>query len=112
MDCLRCGTCCTAPDITALGKALGVECTHLDGYGVCRIYDQRPAVCRRYRPDDLCLHIAAPTLAERVRKYLELFGLEGQISEIAPQEGDEGVRLRHKSSTSTVRLPTLHTKNG
>ena len=43
----------------------------------CRIYDARPSVCRAYRPDELCLRIAAPTLAERVRKYLELFGLEG-----------------------------------
>ena len=86
MDCLRCGTCCTAPDIAALGKALGTACTHLEGSGACRIYEERPAVCREYRPDELCLRIAAPTLPERVRKYLELFGLEGHIPEDMHEE--------------------------
>jgi hypothetical protein len=76
MDCLKCGTCCTAPDITALGKPLGTRCTHLDEDGLCAIYDERPAVCRGYQPDRLCLEIAAPTLAERVERYLALFGLQ------------------------------------
>ncbi|HTG81830.1 MAG TPA: YkgJ family cysteine cluster protein [Geobacteraceae bacterium] len=75
MDCLKCGTCCTAPDITALGKPVGVRCDHLDDAGLCGIYNERPAVCRGYRPDDFCLRIAAPTLAERVRNYLDMFGL-------------------------------------
>ncbi|MCM2356901.1 MAG: YkgJ family cysteine cluster protein [Geobacteraceae bacterium] len=75
MDCLKCGTCCTAPDIAALGKQLGERCVHLDDAGLCGIYEVRPAVCRGYRPDDLCLRIAAPTLAERVSNYLALFGL-------------------------------------
>lgn len=74
-DCLKCGTCCTAPDIKALEKPLGVRCSHLDDAGLCGIYDERPAVCRGYRPDELCLRIAAPTLPERVDKYLALFGL-------------------------------------
>lgn len=76
MDCLRCGTCCTAPDIAALGKPLGVRCPHLDEAGHCAIYEERPAVCRGYRPDELCRLVAAPTLEERVRKYLGLFGLD------------------------------------
>jgi Fe-S-cluster containining protein len=75
MDCLKCGTCCTAPDITALGKPLGVKCPHLDNEGLCAIYEERPAVCRGYRSDWICLEIAAPTLAERVERYLALFGL-------------------------------------
>lgn len=75
MDCLKCGTCCTAPDISTLGKPPGVRCGHLDEAGFCTIYEERPAVCRGYRPDDVCLQIAAPTLEERVRKYLELFGM-------------------------------------
>lgn len=75
MVCLKCGTCCTAPDIKALDKPLGARCRHLDDAGLCAIYDERPAVCRGYRPDELCLRIAAPTLAERVANYLALFEL-------------------------------------
>ncbi|WP_298438861.1 YkgJ family cysteine cluster protein [Geobacter sp.] len=79
MDCLKCSTCCTAPDIAALGKALGERCRHLDEGGLCSIYGERPAVCRGYRPDELCRLVAAPTLEERVRKYLCLFGVEGEV---------------------------------
>ncbi len=75
MDCLRCGTCCTAPDIATLGKPLGVRCSHLDESLRCRIYETRPEVCRNYRSDELCRDVAAPTLGERVAKYRELFGL-------------------------------------
>jgi Fe-S-cluster containining protein len=75
MDCLKCGTCCTAPDIMTLGKPLGVRCRHLDENGLCAIYEERPAVCRGYLVDRICLEVAAPTLAERVEKYLRLFEL-------------------------------------
>lgn len=73
--CLQCGTCCTAPDIASLDKPLGVRCMHLDQQGLCAIYSERPAVCRGYRPDEICRLVAAPTLAERVAKYLRLFDL-------------------------------------
>ena len=75
MECLKCGTCCTAPDITTLGKPLGVRCPHLSENGLCAIYEERPAVCRGYRADWICREVAAPTLAERVDKYLRLFEL-------------------------------------
>lgn len=75
MDCLRCGTCCTAPDISTLGKPLGVRCPHLGDSLSCTIYHRRPPVCRGYRPDAVCRQVAAPTLEERVRKYRELFGV-------------------------------------
>lgn len=75
MACRQCGTCCTAPDIAALGKPLGRRCPHLTDDLHCGIYADRPAVCRGYRPDELCRQIAAPTLEERVAKYLALFGL-------------------------------------
>ena len=76
MECLRCGTCCTAPDISTLGKPLGVRCRNLDDECLCTIYKERPAVCRRYQPDDLCLEITAPTLSERTARYLEIYGLQ------------------------------------
>lgn len=73
--CTKCGTCCTAPDIAALNKPVGVRCGHLDETGLCAIYEERPAVCRGYRPDELCRMVSAPTLDERVKKYLQLFDL-------------------------------------
>ena len=77
MECLRCGTCCVAPDISTLGKEVGKRCRHLSESFGCDIYPDRPAVCRGYRPDQLCARIAAPTLEERVEKYLGVFGIEG-----------------------------------
>ncbi|QXE89431.1 YkgJ family cysteine cluster protein [Geomonas subterranea] len=76
MECSGCGTCCVAPDISSLDKKVGERCRHLSGEQRCQIYEERPAVCRGYRPDTICGLIAAPTLQERVDKYLGLFGLE------------------------------------
>ena len=76
MECLRCGTCCVAPDISTLGKKAGKRCAHLSENFDCGIYGERPAVCRGYRPDEICRLVAAPTLGERVAGYLRLFGLE------------------------------------
>ncbi len=81
--CVACGACCAAPDISTLAKPLGVTCKH-QGAGEgptqvhrCTIYDTRPAVCRGYTPDWICAEVAPlPTLAARVRRYLEIFGLE------------------------------------
>lgn len=73
--CRRCGACCVAPDIAALHKPLGRRCPHLGPDLACAIYAERPAVCRGYRPDELCDRIAAPTLGERAQNYLAIFGL-------------------------------------
>ena len=75
MECMKCGTCCVAPDIKALGKPLRVRCPHLEPAGTCGQYGERPEVCKSYRPDELCQLIVAPTLEERVEKYLLLFAL-------------------------------------
>lgn len=75
MECRQCGTCCTAPDIAALDKPIGVRCQHLTDAGLCAVYDSRPAVCRNYRPDELCLMVAAPSLTERTSRYLKIFGI-------------------------------------
>lgn len=75
MDCTRCGACCVAPDIAALDKPLGVRCPHLTADNLCSVYDRRPDVCRSYQADEVCRLIEAPTLEERVGKYLALFEL-------------------------------------
>jgi len=76
MECSGCGTCCVAPDISSLGKKVGLRCRHLLQDQSCGIYEKRPAVCRGYRPDEICRRISAPTLEERVENYLRLFDLQ------------------------------------
>lgn len=66
-----------APDIATLGKAIGVRCPHLQPDLKCAVYADRPQVCRDYSADELCLAVDAPTLEQRVARYLALFGLEG-----------------------------------
>ncbi len=73
--CTLCGACCVAPDISALGKPVGVACKHLGPDLRCTIYETRPQVCRDYQADELCDAIAAPELAGRVARYRALFGV-------------------------------------
>lgn len=76
-QCVACGACCAAPDISTLAKPLGVPCQHLDANHLCKIYDERPAVCRGYTPDWVCAEVAhLPTLEARVHRFLEIYGLE------------------------------------
>ncbi|MDP2273042.1 MAG: YkgJ family cysteine cluster protein [Archangium sp.] len=88
-ECTKCGACCVAPDIAALDKPLGLRCPHLGADNLCTAYENRPAVCRSYAADELCLKIEAPTLEERVAKYLAYFELT--------EEADQ-VRLRGRTS--------------
>ena len=84
-DCTACGACCSAPDIHALQKPLRVPCIYLDGIAgagacLCRIYESRPQVCRNYQPDWVCGEVAPlPTLEARIRRFLEIYGLEGGV---------------------------------
>jgi len=91
MECTRCGACCVAPDIAALDKPLGLRCPHLTADNLCSVYDRRPQVCRDYQADEVCRLIEAPTLEERVRKYLELFGLTAEADSVR-QRGCSSMR--------------------
>lgn len=82
MDCTRCGACCVAPDIAALDKPVGLRCPNLTDEQLCGIYPDRPRICRDYQADDFCLQISAPTLEERVQRYLVAFGLEGEARRV------------------------------
>lgn len=81
-ECTRCGACCVAPDIAALDKPLGMRCPHLTDDNLCGVYDRRPDICRSYEADEVCEQIAAPTLDERVRKYLALFELTEEAERV------------------------------
>lgn len=75
-QCVACGACCAAPDISTLAKPLGVPCEHLKPDMRCAIYAERPTVCRNYQPDWVCAEVAPlPTLGERVQRFLEIYGL-------------------------------------
>lgn len=87
MDCNGCGACCVAPDISALGKPLGLRCPHLLPSNRCAVYEDRPQICRDYQADSLCTQIAAPTLDERVSKYLAVFDLLGEANAIRAKHG-------------------------
>jgi len=95
-ECTKCGACCVAPDIAALDKPLGLRCPHLGPDSLCMAYEARPAVCRSYQADALCLEIAAPTLEERVAKYLAHFDLTAEA---------EAVRRSGKTSRAALFTP-------
>jgi len=94
--CTRCGACCVAPDIAALDKPAGVRCRHLGDDLLCAIYEDRPRICRDYAADHFCEEIAAPTLHQRVERYLDRFGL-----------GEEARRNVESGATSMRRARGL-----
>ncbi len=94
--CSMCGACCVAPDIAALDKPLGLRCPHLGEDSKCLVYESRPAVCRSYQADEVCEKISAPTIEERVEKYLALFDLQS-----------EAARVKQSGSTSMRALRTF-----
>jgi uncharacterized protein len=112
MECLRCGTCCVAPDISTLGKGIGERCLHLSDGLSCRNYQERPAVCRGYRSDEICRLFQAPSLELRVAGYLKVFGIEealqgevaveplpvGELADPVPQRHEETpvMSLQHR----------------
>ncbi len=75
IECVKCGTCCIAPDISTLNKPIDVRCRYLTDDNLCSIYERRPKVCQDYKPDEVCLAIRGLNEQERVRKFLEIYGL-------------------------------------
>ncbi len=129
LECTKCGACCVAPDISSLGKPLGLRCPNLilEGtYGapagepcppagppapaalaagappapryLCAVYENRPQICRDYAADWLCERIAAPTLDERVRKYLAVFDLQ-------PAQGVQIVQIARAANQVSASVP-------
>ena len=78
-ECYKCGTCCTAPDISTLNKPPNQRCEHLTEDNLCGIYETRPEVCRNYAPWELCDRVQAGDLQTRVRLFLEAFGMEAYL---------------------------------
>lgn len=53
-ECRICGACCIAQSISSIipetsqGKPAGTRCVHLSAENRCRIYNERPQVCRDF----------------------------------------------------------------
>jgi uncharacterized protein len=68
-----------------------MRCPHLLENNLCSVYERRPQICRDYQADALCEQIAAPTLDERVAKYLALFELSEEAQAVK-QSGCSSLR--------------------
>ncbi|HZI09251.1 MAG TPA: YkgJ family cysteine cluster protein [Myxococcus sp.] len=112
MECTRCGACCVAPDIAALDKPLGMRCPHLQEDNLCGVYEQRPAICRDYQADEVCRLIEAPTLEERVEKYLGLFGLNAEAKAVREQGCPSMKAARRLAAGPTVGGPLPRSRPG
>ncbi|GAB7140142.1 YkgJ family cysteine cluster protein [Deferribacterales bacterium RsTz2092] len=73
INCLMCGACCIAYDISTLDKPAGVPCEYLLESGRCGDYDRRPAVCAAFKADELCIMLSMLPLSERVRVIREVY---------------------------------------
>lgn len=73
IECFKCGICCIAADISTLGKPLRVRCQFLTPENLCSIYETRPAVCRSYQPDEVCVLLQSVPEEERVDTYLRIY---------------------------------------
>jgi len=76
MECMKCGTCCIALDISTLKKPINTPCRHLGDNFQCTIYENRPAVCREYSPWEACVEAYDPDINVRVKKYLKFFDID------------------------------------
>jgi Fe-S-cluster containining protein len=73
IKCLMCGTCCTAFDISEIGKKAGERCSHLSPENMCTIYENRPWGCRGYRPDELCVLVSTLDDEQKVRVFRKIY---------------------------------------
>ena len=75
IECMMCGACCTAYDISTLKKPAGVPCVNLLSTGLCGDYENRPEVCRRFKPDEICLEIAPLSAENKIKRIMEIYEL-------------------------------------
>lgn len=55
MICLQCGDCCVRFEIPEINKPPGVRCQYLNEKNRCKIYKDRPEICRNHNyPFSVC----------------------------------------------------------
>lgn len=75
IECLKCGACCTAFDISELKKEAGVRCENLTPENTCGIYETRPWGCKGYKPDELCVLFSTLNMEERITLFRKIYGV-------------------------------------
>lgn len=73
IKCNMCGTCCIAYSISALNKKAGEPCIHLLPDGKCNDYENRPQVCKDFKPDSLCYFLSTLPQDEQVEIIMEMY---------------------------------------
>ncbi|PLX67528.1 MAG: zinc/iron-chelating domain-containing protein [Denitrovibrio sp.] len=73
IDCLMCGTCCTAFDIKEIDKKAGERCKYLSADNKCTIYEKRPWGCKGYKPDELCVLVDSLDDEQKVRVFRNIY---------------------------------------
>ncbi|TCK62151.1 YkgJ family cysteine cluster protein [Seleniivibrio woodruffii] len=73
VDCLLCGTCCTAFDIKEIDKKAGERCRFLSPENLCTIYEKRPWGCKGYKPDELCVLVSTLKDEEKVKVFRNIY---------------------------------------
>lgn len=74
IDCLMCGTCCTAFDIKEINKNAGERCRYLSDDKKCTIYENRPwGGCKGYQPDELCVLVDSLSDEDKVKVFRKIY---------------------------------------
>ncbi|MDR2400811.1 MAG: YkgJ family cysteine cluster protein [Deferribacteraceae bacterium] len=73
MICDKCGVCCIVFDISTLNKPAGVPCPYLSENGLCSVYEERPAVCRAFKADEICESLAALPKGEKIKRLNAIY---------------------------------------
>ncbi|KAA0258625.1 YkgJ family cysteine cluster protein [Deferribacter autotrophicus] len=76
IDCLKCGVCCYFFDISTLKKPALSPCKHLGEDGKCKDYENRPAVCRDFQPDEICVLISTLSFEDKIKVMKKVYGIE------------------------------------
>ncbi|MCX8083796.1 MAG: YkgJ family cysteine cluster protein [Calditerrivibrio sp.] len=76
IKCHICGACCIAYEISTLNKPAGEPCRYLLSDGRCGNYENRPEVCRAFKPDEICVLLSTCTLEEKIHVIHKIYGLK------------------------------------
>ena len=74
-ECFKCGACCIAFDIKALGKKVGEVCSYMTETNLCSIYKDRPDGCKYFLPDEICVLISTLSLRDKVKIIRNIYGI-------------------------------------
>lgn len=73
VECSICGLCCIAYSISSLNKKAGERCIHLGSDNKCKIYEERPQVCRDFKADNLCVFLSSLDREDQIKLIRELY---------------------------------------